>query len=266
MQKAWKRLTRESYIEKAHKVHSGYYSYENMVFSTVNSKITITCPIHGDFEQNAAIHLNGSKCRICSMDLRSKNRTSTTEAFIKECTIVHNNRYSYGKTVYTKSADKVVITCQTHGDFAQIANLHKRGSGCPKCAREVPTNSWQYTEWEKFGTKSKNFIGFYVYILRCFNEEEEFYKVGKTFVDLAKRYECKAAMPYSYLVMDTIHGDARTVSELETYLHNAFKSCKYTPNMPFSGHTETFLVTAYSDIQKEIHEFKQTYRRKEDTP
>ena len=266
MRKPWKRLTQESYIEKARKVHSGYYSYGNMVFSTVNSKITVTCPIHGDFEQNAATHLNGSKCKRCSMDLRSKNRTNTTEMFIKECTIVHNHKYIYEKTVYTKSADKVIITCPAHGDFAQIANLHKRGSGCPKCAREMGTNGWQYSEWEKYGIKSKNFLGFYVYILRCFNEEEEFYKIGKTFVDLAKRYECRAAMPYNYLVMDTIHGDARTISELEAHLHSTLKSYKYAPNKMFNGHTETFLITAYNDIQKEIHAFRQTHHRNEDSP
>lgn len=58
----------------------------------------------------------------------------TTEEFVKNANAVHNNYYSYDKTVYTKAIDKVIITCPLHGDFHQRPNDHISGkNGCPNC-------------------------------------------------------------------------------------------------------------------------------------
>ena len=41
-----------------------------------------------------------------------------TENFIKKSNEIHNNSYSYLKTVYVNyDKDKVIITCKLHGDF-----------------------------------------------------------------------------------------------------------------------------------------------------
>lgn len=57
----------------------------------------------------------------------------TTETFIKHANIVHNNKYNYSKTIYKNNRDKVIITCNLHGDFAKIPFSHLQGQGCPKC-------------------------------------------------------------------------------------------------------------------------------------
>lgn len=59
------RYTTKEYIEKAKRVHNNYYTYENTKYTTAHSKIIITCPIHGDFEQNAASHMQGTGCFNC---------------------------------------------------------------------------------------------------------------------------------------------------------------------------------------------------------
>jgi hypothetical protein len=41
----------------------------------------------------------------------------TQEEFIAEATRIHNGRYSYENTIYTKLTDKIIITCPIHGDF-----------------------------------------------------------------------------------------------------------------------------------------------------
>jgi hypothetical protein len=55
------------------------------------------------------------------------------EEFIKRCNIKHNNAYSYDKTVYKTTRDKIIVTCPIHGDFITLADNHIRKSGCPKC-------------------------------------------------------------------------------------------------------------------------------------
>ena len=251
--KSWKRLTQNEYIARANIVHNNYYDYSKTIFTTVNNKLEITCPKHGSFWQNAANHLNGNKCKKCSMEQRSAARTKTTEEFIKAANKLHSNKYSYQKTIYTKSSNKVIITCPIHGDFVQIANLHSRGAGCPDCALLHPANSWSFTEWEKYGLKSKNFIGFSLYILECWNDEEHFIKVGKTFTAIEKRYDYAALMPYSYKIVYRIEGSANYISHLEYDIHRLFKNDKQFPQIPFKGGTEcyplTFLSTIYTYIE-----------------
>lgn len=58
----------------------------------------------------------------------------TTEEFINIANKIHNNKYTYAKTIYVASDKKVCITCPTHGDFWQTARQHvNKEHGCPKC-------------------------------------------------------------------------------------------------------------------------------------
>lgn len=61
-----KRLTTKEFIEKAKKIHGDRYDYSKVVYVNNKTKVTIVCPIHGDFEQVAGNHLNGSNCPICA--------------------------------------------------------------------------------------------------------------------------------------------------------------------------------------------------------
>ncbi len=58
----------------------------------------------------------------------------TTEVFIKQAKLVHNERYSYDKVYYEHSDRNVEITCSEHGSFFQRPYKHLAGSGCRKCA------------------------------------------------------------------------------------------------------------------------------------
>lgn len=125
-------LTQEQFIHRSRKKHNNKYTYDRTVFTKTRDVITITCQIHGDFQQVANRHLLGSGCPKCARDI---NRL-TTEEFIKRSVIIHDNKYTYEKTLVTYSRDKVIITCRTHGDFQQTANSHLMGKGCLQCKRE----------------------------------------------------------------------------------------------------------------------------------
>ena len=55
----------EQWIEEAKKIHGDRYSYEKTVYRGYRRKVTITCPIHGDFEQLAYDHHQGKGCPKC---------------------------------------------------------------------------------------------------------------------------------------------------------------------------------------------------------
>lgn len=61
----------------------------------------------------------------------------TQEEYVRRAKERHGIAYSYAKTVYTHSHNKVVITCPKHGDWEVTAAQHIRrngSNGCPSCA------------------------------------------------------------------------------------------------------------------------------------
>ena len=66
-------LTTEEFIERARKVHGDKYDYSKVEYKGYNTKICITCPIHGEFWQTPSNHLSGKGCAICSMSHLEKD-------------------------------------------------------------------------------------------------------------------------------------------------------------------------------------------------
>ena len=185
--------------------------------------------------------LQGAKPNISSCIDKNK-------VFIEKAIKIHGNKYDYTKVKYLSSKDKVTITCSIHGDFEQnpinhINNKH----GCPICNKS--TDPWSYSKWEEKGLSSRNFTGFKIYIIECFNENEIFYKIGKTFSNLSVRFYGKNALPYQFKILKTVEGSARFICELESTLHKLNKNEKYIPKIKFKGMTE-----CYSKINKEIYD------------
>lgn len=130
----------ESFIEKAMKAHCGKYSYSKVLYTSSKTKVIITCPTHGDFEQRPNDHLNGYGCPMCAKRGSSLNGRLTTEEFIERARRIHGNRYDYSKVSYSNAKEKVIITCSIHGDFIQVPNNHLNGANCPKCSKVVQTS------------------------------------------------------------------------------------------------------------------------------
>jgi hypothetical protein len=60
-------------------------------------------------------------------------RKLTTELFIIRSNNIHNERYDYSETKYTKIVDFINIKCHKHGLFQIKASEHLRGIGCESC-------------------------------------------------------------------------------------------------------------------------------------
>lgn len=123
-----KRLTTSEFISRAIEVHGDKYDYSKVDYATYTTKICIICKDHGEFWQTPANHLYGYGCNICS-----NSYTKTTTKFIAEAISIHGNRYDYTKTIYLGCHKKVIVTCESHGDFECRASHHLQGSGCPIC-------------------------------------------------------------------------------------------------------------------------------------
>jgi hypothetical protein len=137
---SFKEYTNDSFIKEVNIVHSNKYDYSKTFFKKVGEKITIICPIHGEFSQKAANHLymkqGCPKCGHISVgnnnllspikyELRVKEQLSSLYQFISS-TYTHTNNCSF------------TAQCLTHGNFSVKnrtvkINLVK----CPKCRRSI---------------------------------------------------------------------------------------------------------------------------------
>jgi hypothetical protein len=134
------------YINKFKEIHNDKYDYSKSEITTYHKEILIICPEHGEFYQRASVHLKGHGCPKCSLKSRSKKRTLNTNDFIEKSNIIHNNKYDYSKTIYKKAVEKVIITCNEHGDFLQSPNSHLGGHGCPECSNVKKPSTDEFVE------------------------------------------------------------------------------------------------------------------------
>jgi len=126
-------FSQAEFIRKAKVKHNSKYSYEKLIYIKSHAKITIVCPIHGDFTQEAGAHLQGCGCRKCQYENNAQKNSKDTEWFVGKSRKIHKDKYTYENTKYIKSSKNVVITCPKHGGFLQQPMSHLRGSGCPQC-------------------------------------------------------------------------------------------------------------------------------------
>lgn len=120
---------KELFLIKAQKVHQNTYTYDISNLEKSSDKVTINCPYHGPFQQEANAHLKGQGCPKCKGGVKY-----STKEFIEKAIKIHGNDYSYDKVVYINKKTKVCIKCnKCDKEFWQRPGIHLQGHGCPKC-------------------------------------------------------------------------------------------------------------------------------------
>ena len=234
------RLTTDEFIKRAKLIHDNKYNYSLVEYTNGKTKVKIICSKHGVFEQNLISHIHKKQgCPKCEHD----KRRLAPIIFLDKAKKIHGDKYNYSQVDYKSVNHKVIIECPIHGYFKMSPRNHLRTHGCAKCGNSKGIyNIWTHTGWEQLGNNSKNFDGFKVYIIKCFNDDEEFYKIGKTFTTISKRYISHRDMPYMYEIIKVIHGESKQISNLEVKLHKKYKIFKYSPKLEFPGKNECFNI------------------------
>jgi len=128
-----------NFVEKAQARHGFRYDYSQVVYKGGRVPVTVICKDHGAFTVCPEYHLHKKKalgCPICSKLAQNQKQTLSLEELLTRFKSVHGSKYDYSKVVYTAIHDPVTIVCKTHGEFAQSANNHRKGMGCPQCGRQ----------------------------------------------------------------------------------------------------------------------------------
>lgn len=242
-------LTHKEFLDKLKEVNEHYKNGElKIVGKYVDTSSKILCKDkYGELLVTVNRLFSGVKPCITSA-------INPTEYWINKAKEVHHNKFDYKKSKYIGSHDDIEIICSKHGSFWQDPSKHitKRKAGCPLCGYKITSeklsknpSGWSLTDWKKQAKLSSRFDSFKVYIIKCWNEDEEFYKIGRTYLSLKVRFEGLVKMPYKYKVVKTIIGTVEEIFNLEVELKRQHKSFKYIPKKQFAGIFECFSKVNY---------------------
>ena len=126
-----KKVTTADFITRGREIHGDKYDYSRTVYVAAVQHVTITCPVHGEFQQRPVNRLMGRGCPDCG-----GSKALTLEKFIERANARHNNRYDYSLVKFKNVESKVDIICPKHGVFKQQLMSHLKGFNCPSCGSE----------------------------------------------------------------------------------------------------------------------------------
>src|SRR5690606_34930924 len=163
------------------------------------------------------------------------------------------SKWDFTNFKHVNSNFKNEVVCTIHGIFKCRPNhlLFVR-AGCKKCANsKVGDNAtgWTLTNWINSSKTSKHCDSCKVYIIKCWDENEDVYKIGRTFRKLKERFGANSSvkMPYNWEVVKIIEKfkDAEYIYKLESKLKQSNKVEKYRPIKQFRGMEECFKNVEY---------------------
>lgn len=159
------RKTTEQFIKEAIEVHGDKYDYSKTEYVSRNHYITVTCPIHGDFNILPRYLLKGKECQKCSNKNRRKKIKWTHDKFIKKVSGIHRGIYEYPEdlTYFTSTTKPIKYICPHHGVIEQMASNHLK-SGCKYCAGTIKKTTEQFikevkkTHGDKYGYSKTKYV------------------------------------------------------------------------------------------------------------
>lgn len=233
------RYTQEEFIQACQLKHPNYI-YTNTIYTGSKNKITVECPKHGEFTVRPIGHLHKNGCAKCA------RKVMTYEEFLQESRALHGNKYSYQKFDFIGRQENALIICPVHGEFKQQCRVHLQ-RGCPKCGLDIIHGFRKSKYIENCNAKQ---INPNLYFIKCWNDNEEFLKIGITIQSVKKRFKGKVNMPYNFKQINVVSGPPSIIWDLEIFLHRHFKDFSYQPKIYFGGETECYKIENLPEILK----------------
>ena len=98
--------------------------------------------------------------------------------------------------------------------------------------------AWKSAEWMEYICLGKSWCQFqelcclqYIYIIKCTKDEEQFYKIGKTFRSIGKRIKKIEEVGYTVELLEQIVGTASDISKKEKDMHKQNRKAKYVDEL-----------------------------------
>lgn len=139
-------VTTESFIAEAKEIYGDRYDYSKVEYKNKDHRVTVVCPIHGDFLVYAREHLDGKGCPKCEKG----------EKFLAKLKEKFGDKFGVGQFVYNSSTSPITLVCPEHGAFSRTPTQILNSSwGCPECAKKVNDDAHQAAVARKEAAKEE---------------------------------------------------------------------------------------------------------------
>ena len=207
---------------------------EDFLISTLT--ITWKCLIDGHewLATVGSVMSGGSGCGECSGNIKLTKEEAQQKVYNKGLDFVLiSEEYFNSHTPTTWECS----SCK-HTFPRSLSHLITNAKHCPNCGdgNYVTTN---LTNADR-NKETWLFEPAIVYKLRCWNDTEEFNKIGHTIRTVQLRFAGKSNMPYNYEILEEIHTNRYDGVYLEEKLKEQHKVFKYIPKIKFGGYKECF--------------------------
>ena len=139
-------VTTESFIAEAKEIYGNRYDYSKVEYKNRDHRVTIVCPVHGEFQVYAREHLDGKGCPKCDKG----------EKFLAKLKEKFGDKFGLEQFIYESSTSPVTLICPTHGAFSRTPTQILNSSwGCPECAKKVNDDAHQAAVARKEAAKAE---------------------------------------------------------------------------------------------------------------
>ena len=234
-------LSSSQFTNMANSIFSNKFNYSIVHYTNATTKITIICPIHGEFAMSPNKHLNSKHgCKKCGTAAMAEIQKSITHNKFNE--FIKTSKYDYSKSIFNSITDRISVICPDHGEFKTTVDHHLRGTGCKKCADKNKTGGYNEA-WFGSDIFRKQIPGL-LYILEMYSESEKFIKIGITKNTIEQRYR---GSKYNYNILKIYYGSLYDCYIKETYLKDKFYNSLYKNSKKIYT-TESFNISSMNDI------------------
>lgn len=193
-----------------------------------------------------------AQCKLCLAN-NSKNRSITQICENPKCAspkFENRNRRKYCEICRLKPISRSKTFClKKSKKYSSRSEFFREDHTTYEFARK---NKWLEEICEHMGDPCKGghrFSDFnraclknkgnaLLYLLKCYNDNEIFYKCGITSSTVKRRYEGKKRMPYEYTILWSLEGPPKEIWDLEVQFQRKTKEYNYKPLIYFGGNTE----------------------------
>lgn len=134
-------MSLDKFLTRAAAKHGDKYDYSRVVYTGSKVPVDIRCKKHDHwFKQNPNNHTQGQGCPLCGKERQHAvvaARSDTAATFLKRAREAHGGRYEYVDVPARVAKEtKIRVMCPDHGEFIQLAHVHRKGHGCPHCGAD----------------------------------------------------------------------------------------------------------------------------------
>ncbi|MFB1501912.1 hypothetical protein [Thiocapsa sp. N5-Cardenillas] len=144
-----RRMNPDEFVARAVAVHGATYSFAKTNYVNMTTKVTVTCPTHGEFQIRPLklVHA-GQGCPQCGnlrkgptpqshINTAATKRNRAQAQYMDRAREIHGATYDYDVSGYSGMGGKVKIQCARHGWQEVHAGHHIYNShGCPRCGQK----------------------------------------------------------------------------------------------------------------------------------